>query len=153
MRHLTAVLLVALLVGCGAGESSPGVSTSENSQNSETPSPDAPSPDAPTSATACAEVRAGIAAFNDGDYDETVARFRDAVPLAETEAEEADAGADADAAELLLEAVEYYADLAPEDYLESSQTSPDFERYKQITLGQCVADEPPASEEPPGVEI
>lgn len=148
VRQLTAVLLLALLAGCSAGGGD-ARAPSEGTPRSESPS--SQSPDDLTSA--CVEVRAGISAFNTGDFEETVARFQDAVPLAKAEAEKADAGADSEAADLLLEAVEYYADLAPEDYVKSAANSPDFERYKQITLGQCLAGVPPASEEPPGVEV
>ncbi len=51
------------------------------------------------------------------------------------------------AADDLLEAVTYYAELAPADYPSASATSPDFATYKEITLGQCV---PPGQEPEPG---
>lgn len=105
---------------------------------------------APVRTPACAEVRAGIAAFNAGDYPGTIAHFRLALPLARTQAAKDDSRAAAD----LVEAVNYYAELAPEDYPESSVKSPEFEKYKQITLGQCSSEDAPSggsSSEPPGV--
>lgn len=88
--------------------------------------------------TACDEVVAGIEAFNRGDFEETVARFESAVPLAE--AEDAAAGTRVSAA--LLEAVRYYAALPPGDYLAASAGSRDFARYKAITLGLCGSGQP-----------
>lgn len=91
----------------------------------------------------CAQVRAGIEAFNQGDYDETVARFEEAVPLADA------AQDDSASASLLAQAVHYYADLAPADYAEASRSSDDFEKYKQITLSLCADGLEPPSD--PGV--
>lgn len=96
---------------------------------------------------ACAEVRDGIDAFNRGDFDETVDHFRTALPLAQQQADEAaDEGSDDEGsaeADDLVEAVTYYAELAPDDYLESARTSEDFARYKAITLGQCYPGQEP----------
>ncbi len=92
----------------------------------------------PAEQTACDEVVAGIEAFNRGDFEETVARFESAVPLAE--AEDAAAGTRVSAA--LLEAVRYYAALPPGDYLAASAGSRDFARYKAITLGLCGSGQP-----------
>ena len=58
-----------------------------------------------------------------------------AVPLAENEAE-ANPG---QAADDLLEAVRYYADLAPGDYTQASVSSSEFAKYKAITLEQCAS--------------
>ncbi|MGA8258511.1 MAG: hypothetical protein WB767_18215 [Nocardioides sp.] len=101
----------------------------------------------PEGASACTEVVAGIDAFNQGDFEGTVDHFEDAVPLAEAEAE---VRGTTDAADL-LEAVEYYAELAPEDYPAASMGSPEFARYKAITLGQCATDGPGPAPEPPGL--
>lgn len=100
----------------------------------------------PSDTPACAEVRAGIAAFNEGDYEETIERFVAAVPLAE---EQLDGSA---AADDLLEAVRWYAELPAEDYPEAAISSPEFATYKAITLGQC---DPavPTQTEPPGTEV
>ena len=147
MRSTTAgagaSVLVALLLltGCGAGDDAalPG-SGGETSLGDPSETPDGGgSQDDPTVRTACDEVVAGIAEFNQGDFRGTVRRFEKAVPLAKSELEDAEDGA-ADAAADLLEAVQYYADLAPRDYPEASLTSTEFRRYKAITLGQCLAD-------------
>lgn len=124
--------ILLLLGGCSAG--------SEES--------DAPSD--PAATDACTEVRAGIDAFNTGDFDETVDRFRAALPLAEDQARTDDSTKAAD----LLEAVQYYADLEAGKYADAARTSPDFEKYKQITLGQCGPIEQPNPDdvEEPGVE-
>lgn len=96
---------------------------------------------------ACAEVKAGVDAFNEGDFTESVARFRAAVPLAEERAEEYPSRR----ADLLLEAVRWYADLPPEDYPEASRESERFARYQRITLAQCVVGSP-GDEDSPGEE-
>ncbi len=111
---------------------------------------DSPSEAESSTTDACTEVRAGIDAFNTGDFDETVDRFRKALPLAEDQARSDDSQEAAD----LLEAVQYYADLEAGMYPDAARTSPDFERYKQITLGQCGPIEQPDPDdvEEPGVE-
>ena len=81
---------------------------------------------------ACAEVRTGIAAFNDGDFDATVEHFEAAVPLAEAQDDGSAKAAD------LVEAVRYYAELAADRYPEAARSSPQFAKYKAITLGQCM---------------
>lgn len=90
---------------------------------------------------ACEEVRLGIDAFNAGELDETVTHFELAVPLAESEA----AAQDSRESDALLEAVRYYADLPAEDYPEAAATSPEFARYKAITLGLCAPAAPSGS--------
>lgn len=139
VRIFVVVLLLALLGACSSDE-----------QSAPTPDPlpsttPGTSPDAASSET-CQEVRAGIDAFNLADYTETVARFRAAVPLAEA----ADDGTAATAA--LLAAVRYYAELDPADYPESSRSSADFEKYKQITLGQCASPDGTVTPQEPGIE-
>ncbi len=136
-------VLVGLLAACSTGSGS--ARTSEPSgpagpSASSDPS-DVPSPADPAEPSACAEVRAGIDDFNDRDYAGTVSHFEEAVPLAE----EAAAADGSPAAADLLEAVEYYAALAPQDYPDAARTSPDFARYKAITLGQCASSLPPGS--------
>lgn|GEM_PF-3557596 len=98
----------------------------------------------PAERSACDLVVAGIEAFNRGEPQETVARFEEAVPLAEAEDEAAGTQASAD----LLEAVQYYAELPAEDYLAASAGSPDFARYKAITLGLCGSGEPQVPGQP-----
>jgi hypothetical protein len=159
------LLLVLLLTGCAhEARSASGASGSTASPTApSTPSPSALPTSPPTSppssdvgsqpdrslTPACVEVRAGIDAFNAGDFDGTVQHFRTALPLARRQAA-ADSSA---SARDLLAAVRYYAELAPGDYLTSSATSPDFAKYKAITLGQCegAGVQPVAPSESPGV--
>lgn len=134
------VAVVALTGGCARDRDSNG---------SDEPTPAAPSPtsgDAPVvESEACNEVRAGIDAFNDGEFGETVKRFRAALPLAEDQDDGSVAASE------LIEAVRYYAELDAELYPEAARSSPEFAKYKAITLGQCVAGdgeepEPPSEE-------
>ena len=81
----------------------------------------------------CAEVRSGIDAFNDKDYDSTVDHFRQARPFAKRYAELSDEKK----ADDLLEAIEYYAHLPAEDYADAFRNSRRFLEYKKITLDQC----------------
>ncbi|MDQ3484152.1 MAG: hypothetical protein M3445_01860 [Actinomycetota bacterium] len=115
------------------------------------PEPPPPSTSSPSSTepSACPEIRAGIDDFNAGDYESTVERFEAALPLAQAEDDEEDSAATAD----LLEAVEYYAVLPPEDYLEAAASSPEFAKYKAITLGQCDSGVPPEDSEGPDVFV
>lgn len=128
--------LLALAVGCSDG---PG-DEQDDARPAATRSAETPDtgPDARPDTRACDEVVAGIADFNAGDYAGTVEHFEAAVPLAEAEAA-ADPGPEAEA---LLEAVRYYAELAPDDYGPASLSSPDFATYKAITLGQCASGTP-----------
>ncbi len=128
MKPLLAVLVLVLLGACSFGSGSPSAG------GPSTPTSSA-SPRGGAGGQTCAEVRAGIDAFNQGDFQATVDHFRTAVPLAEALASADDSQLSRD----LLEAVRYYADLAPDAYLRASLSSPDFARYKAITLGQCEA--------------
>lgn len=92
----------------------------------------------------CAEVRAGIDDFNRQDYPSTVRHFEKAKVTAKIYAE-VNPEPDADA---LLDAVEYYANLAPSKYPEAARSSENFARNKAITLGQCASGEP-IDETPP----
>lgn len=130
VRPLFAVLTLLLLGACDTQADAP-------SESSGSPSV--------SGSTACAEVRAGVDAFNQGDLAKTVEHFQRAVPLAAAEAR-AD---DSEAARLLVEAVTYYAELAPDDYPESARSSSEFAKYKQITLSQCV----PAVVQSPGTQV
>ncbi len=151
---LVAALLSALLMtACSTGSSAldEGDSAGNSSLAPSSPEPSDPEPSDPGGATAgtsaCDEVVAGIDAFNLSDFDETVASFERALPLAEAE----DAAAGTQASADLLEAVQYYAALPAEDYLNASATSPDFAKYKAITLGQCASDQPPGGDDGGGV--
>ncbi|MET0467870.1 MAG: hypothetical protein ABW075_11745 [Aeromicrobium sp.] len=86
----------------------------------------------------CAEVRAGIDEFNREDYAATVEHFEKAKVPAEINAK-VNPEPEADA---LLDAVQYYANLAPDDYPEAARSSEHFARNKAITLDQCASGEP-----------
>jgi hypothetical protein len=86
----------------------------------------------------CAEVRAGISDFNRQDYAGTVEHFMKARTTAKVYAR-VDEEPEADA---LLDAVEYYANLAPEEYPDAARASEYFARNKAITLEQCASDTP-----------
>lgn len=124
MRTLVAVAAALVAAGCGGAESDQA---------------DAPRlTEDQAFARTCALVRSGIDEFNRQDYAGTVASFRRAKAPAKVYATinpepEADA---------LLDAVEYYANLAPADYPEAARTSEHFARNKAITLSQCASDEP-----------
>ncbi len=77
-----------------------------------------------------------------------MAQFRLALPLARSQAREDPSPA----ADDLVRAVTYYAELPPAEYAESARSSPDFARNKEITLGQCVSVGNPlgGSQQPPG---
>lgn len=130
VRTVVALLLAVLVAGCGPSDGAPD-STDETRDDT----------------SACDEVRAGIDAFNQGDYVETQVHFRRALPLASDAADDDSSRRASD----LLEAVKYYADLDPDDYPESARSSADFQKYKRITLGQCVPVEQPGDE--PGTEV
>ena len=135
----TAGAVVALACGC-TGATEPKGSDARPSTG--TSDADMPVVDS----EACEEVRTGIEAFNLGDYDGTVEHFEAALPLAL----EQDDGSTM--ASQLIEAVRYYAALDAELYPEAARTSPEFEKYKAITLGQCM---PVGREEPesPGSDV
>ncbi len=136
MKPLLAIVLLVCLGACSTGGRAPAPGGSS-------------APAVATKAGVCVEVRAGIDAFNQGDFQKTVAHFRTALPLAEAAAAR-DHSRDADD---LAEAVKYYAELAPDAYPESSRTSSSFARYKQITLSQCEGggQEPPSGS--PGTTV
>lgn len=123
MRFVTAAALLVLVSACSGG-----------SERSDSPELTA----AQAVQQACEEVRAGIDDFNRQDYVATVEHFEAAKAPAAVYAD-VDRAPEADD---LLEAVEYYADLAPDDYPEAARSSKRFARNKAITLEQCVAGEP-----------
>lgn len=161
-RGMRLILAVALLLGLGLGlgacsavRGSPAADPTRQPTSSPSAPDSAPDsgvpaqPDA-SDTKACAEVRAGIDAFNATDYQGTVDRFRRAVPLARAQARSDPSRA----ADDLVAAVEYYAALPAEDY-PGSATSPEFAKYKAITLGQCMPLGGPSddgSSEPPTVD-
>jgi hypothetical protein len=136
----TAIAVVALSSGCTVAG---GPSASEPGASQTTAPPDVPVVDS----AACEEVRTGIEAFNLGDYDGTVEHFEAAVPLAE----EQDDGSTT--ASELIEAVRYYATLDADAYPEAARSSPEFARYKAITLGQCMPVDREVPEESSGTDV
>lgn len=140
----TVTLVVVLAGGCsGDGDSTGSADRQGNGASGEVSPSDPETPDAPSGSAdpdvadseACAEVRTGIDAFNVGDFEETVEHFEKALPLAEAQDDGSEPASD------LIEAVRYYAELDPELYLDASQNSPDFAKYKAITLSQCAQGE------------
>lgn len=119
--RLVAVALLLALAACGSDTTTSSEPTAAELQ-----------------LKACEGVRAGIAAFNEQDYAGTVEEFADAEEPAKAFA----AKTDSNNAEDLLEAVTYYAELAPDDYAEAARSSKDFAKYKAITLGQCTDGKP-----------
>ena len=86
----------------------------------------------------CDLVRRGVDAFNNGDVDETIERFQEAVPLAEelaTEQPSADT-------ERLRDAVEFYAEIPADEYVEANATDPTFADYRDFALVTCEYDGP-----------
>lgn len=153
----TVALLVAALAGGCAGASdskgpasSQGAGTPGDSAPADPTSPASPSPQPGdvdvVDSGACEEVRTGIAAFNAGDYEQTVAHFEKALPLAEQQ----DDGSLP--ASQLIEAVRYYAELEAGLYPAAAQSSPEFARNKSITLGQCMPTDEETPESP-GVQV
>lgn len=154
MRLILAAVLMVCLSACASGQKSESADPPKSRAPAPAPSPSATgsaAPDQPDAgdSKACSAVRAGINAFNAGDFSITVDQFRKALPLAEAQAE----ANPSKAADDLVEAVTYYAELAPQDYPKSAASSPEFLKYKTITLGQCVVGGAPLEvpSESPGV--
>ena len=130
MRTWVAIALLLVLGACGRTDEKPAVSPSLSADEA--------------FQRTCQDVRDGIDEFNRHDYAGTVASFEKAEVPARVYAR-VSPEPDADA---LLDAVEYYANLAPDDYPEAARSSEHFARNKTITLNQCAADEP-IDETPP----
>lgn len=135
MRTFVTSALLILLSACSGGSGGSG-SDSDAAAKTGTSAAEAVQ-------QTCAEVRAGIDEFNRHDYAATVKHFQKAKAPAKIYAK-VNPEPEADA---LLDAVEYYANLAPEKYAEAARSSENFARNKTITLTQCASDEP-ADEEP-----
>jgi hypothetical protein len=95
----------------------------------------------------CAKVREGIDAFNVGDLEGTISTFEEAIPLAEDLAD----SQPSDDTRVLLDAVRYYAGIPARDYLEASQSSSEFLRFKTFTLDRCAYVGPPAEATDPAI--
>lgn len=160
MKALASVLVLLGLIGCSSGgdperasEPSAAAPSSPSSAPADPPDPSSPPapPVGPTGDLATTEVcdlvRQGIDAFNVGDLDGTVERFEEAVPLAEDLAREQPS----DGTETLLDAVRYYAEIPVEDYVEESESSPEFLRFKEFTLVECAYAGPPDEATDPAV--
>ena len=146
MRTFLVATATAVVVALAGGCSSGGGDSAEPQETDGPTSAATPDEDvAVVDSEACEEVRTGIAAFNEGDFDGTVEHFEAAVPLAEGQDDGSAMAAD------LVEAVRYYAELEAERYPEAARSSPKFAKYKAITLGQCM----PAGSEPesPGTDV
>ena len=95
----------------------------------------------------CGLVRDGIDAFNIGDLEGTIDTFEEAIPLAEDLAEEKPS----EQTTTLLDAVRYYAGIPAKDYVEESQTSAEFLKFKEFTLTECAYGGPPAEATDPAI--
>ncbi len=148
MRIILAAVLLIFLSGCSSDQKS-GRAEPRKDPSASASAPAAPDRPEVSETKACSAVRAGINAFNAGDFSITVDEFRRALPLARAQAEDNPSKA----ADDLVEAITYYAELAPEDYPQSAVSSPEFLKYKAITLGQCVGDGAPleGESESPGI--
>ncbi len=154
-RRALALLALALpAAACTAGTdgtaapaapAAPDASSSAPSASS-TPSPGAAGPDygRPAATPACADVRAGIDAFNLSDYDAAVAAFDRALPLARQQAEEYAVPP----ARRLLEAVSYYAALDADELAAAFPPAPEDRKYQLVTLAQCQPTGPGPTESP-----
>ncbi|GAB3991441.1 hypothetical protein GCM10028771_11290 [Nocardioides marmoraquaticus] len=124
--------MLLALAGCG-GTTPPAAE--DRSPTSSPTAEAAPSPPAipDEDPLPCAKVRAGIDAFNEGAPELTVRFFRQAVPEAERYA----ADEPSRTADLLLEAVRYYAELPADDYAGAITGSSEFKRHQVVTLAVC----------------
>lgn len=124
-RAVVAWTVLAVLAGCGS------TSTSK-------PIDDKPSPSARESA--CVEVRTGIAAYNTKHFKEVQPSFVKAKVFAERYVK----SSTDTAADKLLEAIIFFAEVPPDSYTKDAKTLKLFEKYKAITLGDCENDDEPA---------
>ena len=118
-KSLAGLALLAVLAGCG-------------SSGDPKPSDAVPTPSA-REAT-CVEVRAGVAAYNAQDLDAVQPHFVRAEVFARKYATESSSRE----ADDLLEAVKFFADVPPSGYSKDAASLKLFEKYKAITLGDCV---------------
>ncbi|MEO7236201.1 MAG: hypothetical protein ABIW80_12615, partial [Lapillicoccus sp.] len=107
--------VVALTGGCSGGGGGVERQESDDPPSATTAPDDTAVP--VVDSEACEEVRTGIGAFNEGDYEGTVTHFEAAVPFAEDRDDGSQDAGD------LVDAVHYYAELAPADYPEAARSS------------------------------
>lgn len=146
MRTFLVAAATAAIVALAGGCSSTGGGSADPPETDDQPGVATPDKDVlVVDSAACEEVRTGIAAFNDGDYDGTIEHFEAALPLAEDQDDGSAMARD------LVEAVRYYAELDAQRYPEAARSSAEFAKYKAITLGQCM----PVGSEPesPGTDV
>jgi hypothetical protein len=131
---LAVLLGTVLLTGCGSGDDGDDDAGREPGSSSSTAT------EALDLATTrvCDLVRRGVDAFNNGDVEETIERFQEAVPLAEELATE-EPSADT---RRLRDAVEFYAEIPADEYVEANATDPTFADYRDFTLVTCEYDGP-----------
>lgn len=139
MRRL--LVLPLLVSGLVLGACSGGGSSEDAAGGSSSGGPTSAPSDEPSTGAAggreavCSKVRAGINAYNTGDFDETIEQFRDAVPLA-TGARKTSPSQEST---LLLRAVRYYAALPADEYADAARSSREFARWKAVTLTLCAS--------------
>jgi hypothetical protein len=137
LAALLATLGTAALTGCGSedgGDGDAGDAGREPGSSSSTATEEL---DLATTRV-CDLVRRGVDAFNRGDVEETIERFQEAVPLAEelaTQQPSADT-------RRLRDAVEYYAGIPADEYVEANDSDPTFADYRDFTLVTCEYDGP-----------
>lgn len=134
-KTLALALFLLALAGCSGGGEEPSSSPSSPSSS---PSDDDAGPDL-AATDVCRLVREGIDAFNLGDLPGTIAKFESARGPAGDLAREQPSARTA----TLRDAVEYYAELPADEYIEASQASPEFLRFKDFTLTECAYTGPP----------
>ncbi|MDO9456265.1 hypothetical protein [Nocardioides sp.] len=151
MKGLVALVLLLGLAACSGSDSDgPGDDTASDARPfSPAPTDKGGETDAVDLAgtDVCGLVREGVDAFNVGDLEGTIAKFEEALPLAEDLADDKPS----DETRVLLDAIRYYAELPAEDYVEANQSAPDFQRFKAFTLTACAYEGPPAGATDPAI--
>ena len=118
-KSLVGLALLAALAGCGSsGDPKPSDAATAPSAREAT----------------CIEVRAGVAAYNAQDLDAVQPHFVRAEVFARKYAKESSSRE----ADDLLDAVKFFADVPPSGYSKDEAALKLFEKYKAITLGDCV---------------
>lgn len=131
-KPIVALALLVIIAGCGStnGPGPQGDKTSSSSPREDT----------------CLEVRAGVASYNAQDLEGVQPHFVRAEVPAKRYAKESSSKA----ADDLLEAVRFFADVPPSDYSKDAASLKLFEKYKAITLGDCVNGDQDNSGDTPG---